>query len=372
MSIEAITWALHTAPIPTGRNASTLAFVLVGLANPDGHNAFPAVATLVRYTRLSERSVQYALRTLEDLGLITPSDPDIVAAYVKRADRRPKGWDLPIHNTIHRVIHNGDYGVQSVHPVSAHEVQTQPHRVQTTTSRGAQLAPEPSLNHPMNRPAHTRARHDAEPAGVPGVPPLCGQCDARDTDPVSARVIWLDTDRQRSTPCPRCHPLALASGGWSLTTANGHLVTQVRHLIDQAHQQGRHRPGRPTLVQLTGASDHEIRKALAELATEPTSTGEQHTNPDGYEPGGSRPRPHAPGDEPLAWLTSTTTSSTTTSMRTARARRACPPWPRCRAPAGRPPPPNSTTSTTTSTNRSPTRRRPPPVSPLVKAPGRRT
>lgn len=101
MSIEAITWTLNAAPIPTGRNASTLAFVLVGLANhadPDGRNAFPAVATLVRYTRLSERSVQYALRKLEALGLITPSDPDIVAAYVRRADRRPQGWDLPIHS----------------------------------------------------------------------------------------------------------------------------------------------------------------------------------------------------------------------------------------------------------------------------------
>jgi len=99
MSIEAITWALNTAPIPTGRNASTLAFVLVGLANhadPDGHNAFPAVATLVRYTRLSERSVRNILRELTTLGLIRPSDPDIVAAYISRADRRPNGYDLDL------------------------------------------------------------------------------------------------------------------------------------------------------------------------------------------------------------------------------------------------------------------------------------
>jgi hypothetical protein len=129
MSIEAITWALNTAPIPTGRNASTLAIVLIGLANhadPHGRNAFPAVATLTRYTRMSERSVQYALRTLEDLGLITPSDPGIIAAYVKRADRRPHGWDLPIHSTIHRVIHNGEHGVQSVHPVQGHGCKLSP------------------------------------------------------------------------------------------------------------------------------------------------------------------------------------------------------------------------------------------------------
>ena len=133
MSIEAITWALNTAPIPSGRNAATLAFVLVGLANhadPDGHNAFPAVATLVRYTRLSERSVQYALRNLEDLRLITPSDPDIVAAYVKRADRRPQGWDLPVHSTIHSVVHSDGDGVHVLHPVRLHGVQTQAHGVQ--------------------------------------------------------------------------------------------------------------------------------------------------------------------------------------------------------------------------------------------------
>jgi hypothetical protein len=214
MSIEAISWALNTAAIPTDRrDASSLAIVLVGLANhadPDGRNAFPAVSTLVRYTRLSERSVQYALRSLEDLELIEPSDPDIVAAYVKRADRRPKGWDLLIHNTVHRVVHSPGDGVQTVHPADQHGVQTQAHGVQTRPPRGAESAPEPSLNRPGNRPPRERARPDA---GSGGIPPVCGQCDARDTDPVSARVVWLDSSRERSTPCPRCHPRAAAAGG---------------------------------------------------------------------------------------------------------------------------------------------------------------
>jgi hypothetical protein len=56
VSIEANNWALTTAAIPSGRlDASSLAVVLVGLANhadPDGRNAFPSLATLVRYTRL--------------------------------------------------------------------------------------------------------------------------------------------------------------------------------------------------------------------------------------------------------------------------------------------------------------------------------
>ena len=212
MSIEAIAWALNKAPIPADRrDASSLAIVLVGLANhadPDGHNAFPAVATLVRYTRLSPRAVQYALRRLADLGLITPSDPEIVAAHLKRADRRPNGWNLAIHSTIHRVVHSQEDGVQAVHPDAGHGAQT-------TTSRGASTAPEPSLNRPRSRLArHARAQRAAvlavsavEPRPVR---PPCGQCDARDSDPVTARVVWLDADHTESIRCPRCHPHAQA------------------------------------------------------------------------------------------------------------------------------------------------------------------
>ena len=71
--------------------------MLVGLANHaglDGTGAFPSVATLVRYTGLSERTVRTCLDRLEAAGIISPGDPDIVAARIKRADRRPQGWDL--------------------------------------------------------------------------------------------------------------------------------------------------------------------------------------------------------------------------------------------------------------------------------------
>jgi hypothetical protein len=71
--------------------------VLVGLANhagPDGTGAFPSVATLVRYTGLSERTVRTCLDRLAGGGIIWPCDPGIVAARIKRADRRPQGWDL--------------------------------------------------------------------------------------------------------------------------------------------------------------------------------------------------------------------------------------------------------------------------------------
>ena len=100
MSVEAISWALNLAPVPADRGeqpSSACKFVLVGLANhagPVGAGAFPSVATLVRYTGLSERTVRTCLDRLEAEGIIRPCDPDVVAARIKRADRRPQGWDL--------------------------------------------------------------------------------------------------------------------------------------------------------------------------------------------------------------------------------------------------------------------------------------
>ena len=103
MSVEAISWALNLAPVPCDRGGKpnpACKAVLIGLANhagPDGKEAFPSEKTLVRYTCLSERTVQTALDRLEADGIIRPCDPAIVAAKIKRADRRPQGWDLAMH-----------------------------------------------------------------------------------------------------------------------------------------------------------------------------------------------------------------------------------------------------------------------------------
>jgi hypothetical protein len=98
--VEAISWALNLAPVPVdrgGQPSSACKFVLVGLANhagPDGTGAFPSVATLVRYTGLSERTVRMCLDRLEAAGIVSPCDPGIVAVRIKRADPRPQGWHL--------------------------------------------------------------------------------------------------------------------------------------------------------------------------------------------------------------------------------------------------------------------------------------
>ncbi len=193
MSVEAIAWALNLAPVPAdraGRPSSPCRFVLVGLANhagPDGTGAFPSVATLVRYTSLSERTVRTCLDRLAAEGIITPCVPDIIGARIKRADRRPQGWDLNLRlargspgepaeaAAQPQPVHDGDLdGVQPLHPAScpvdnrSSEVQLlhpaagtgcseRPGGVQSVPQRGAAAAPEPSME-PYLEPSAGRTR----------------------------------------------------------------------------------------------------------------------------------------------------------------------------------------------------------------------
>jgi len=185
VSVEAISWALNLAPVPVGQGgqpSSSCKFVLVGLANhagPDGSGAFPSVATLVRYTGLSERTVRTCLDRLQAEGIISPCDPDIVAARIKRADRRPQGWDLNLSlarddldaATVAAIKHQfpglgiglaaaaqpgadgQPDGVQSPHPVvtSSEAVDNWPNGVQ-------QLRPEPGTGcNPARRRGATSA-----------------------------------------------------------------------------------------------------------------------------------------------------------------------------------------------------------------------
>jgi hypothetical protein len=99
MGVEAMSWALNLAPVPAehnGQPSSSYAFVLVGLSNhagPDRSGAFPSVRTLIRYPGLSERT---CLDRLEGAGLIQRCDLAVVAAKIKRAGRRPQGWDVAL------------------------------------------------------------------------------------------------------------------------------------------------------------------------------------------------------------------------------------------------------------------------------------
>jgi hypothetical protein len=54
------------------------------------HRCILSVATQVRYTGLSERTVRTCLDRLEAAAIISRCDPEIVVARIKRADRGPK------------------------------------------------------------------------------------------------------------------------------------------------------------------------------------------------------------------------------------------------------------------------------------------
>jgi hypothetical protein len=53
---------------------------------------------------------------------------------------------------------------------------------------------------------------------------------------------------------------------WQVSAPNAVVLDLVRQALDTARQAGDPVPGRPTLMKLTGATDHQVRKALAILA----------------------------------------------------------------------------------------------------------
>src|SRR3712207_4841548 len=125
---------------------------------------------MTTYTRLSRRTVQRSLRSLEELGLIRKGNTRVRDARIERADWRPEVYDLalsagtaarrqdgtPLTSTGRRLSTNGASGA---------------------TRRGVSTTPEPSFNRPMNRPA------PSAPGRRSAVSPECGQCDARPDDP---------------------------------------------------------------------------------------------------------------------------------------------------------------------------------------------
>lgn len=200
MSVEALVWALNLAPVPwdeTGKSRkqnSACAFVLVGLANhadPDGRDAFPGVPTLTRYTRLSERTVRTALDRLEAEGTVHPCDPDVLAAKIKRGDRRPNGYDLAMdrirddltEDELHAIARSNPFLRPLIEEHLARGATAAPRengrgatdaeRGATAAERGAAVAPEPSFNPPSNHPEETSRREKASDLPRPDVERLC-------------------------------------------------------------------------------------------------------------------------------------------------------------------------------------------------------
>jgi Helix-turn-helix domain len=298
VSVEAISWALNLAPVPAdrgGQPSSASKFVLVGLANhagPDGTGAFPSVATLVRYTGLSERTVRTCLDRLQAESIISPCDPDIVAARIKRADRRPQGWDLNLglvrndpddadvavlehqfpgiaarlagarlgddgqsdgvqspHPEPGRgeVVDNSADGVQQVHPAHGTGCNQRTHGVQLTQPRGAMAAPEP-YREPSREPSAAAPEAPPAPIAVGGCEPVGEYFAVLGSD-------WRLTRAQQARLAPAV--VAALAAGWTprelaeFTRGNTgdvrspHAVLAARLAPGELPTPARQRPARP-------------------------------------------------------------------------------------------------------------------------------
>ena len=95
MSTRAVGWALDSRMTgPLDPATRLVLVVLADHAHADGTSAFPSKVTISDRINVSERTVQRHLRALEEAGLITPGDAQLVAHI--RPDRRPRVWNLTL------------------------------------------------------------------------------------------------------------------------------------------------------------------------------------------------------------------------------------------------------------------------------------
>lgn len=144
MSVQVMAWALEFQDLPldarSGRPSSTCKLVLLALANHadrNGADCYPSVETICWYTGLSERMVQYCLRTLEEHGTIRKT-PHPLLRDVKIHDPRlrPQSYDIVAFGA------GAKSGVQSLVRGAKSKIDS--------PDQGCKLdndfAPEPSLN----------------------------------------------------------------------------------------------------------------------------------------------------------------------------------------------------------------------------------
>lgn len=156
MSVQAMTWALQQQEVVES-HARHVLLCLANYADQDGRAAFPSVSRLATDTGLSTRTVQYRLRELEQTGVIRRGNQAIPVAYINQRDRIPVCYDLAMER-------GAQHALGARHDVTG--CTTEHNGVHATTERGAQHAPEPSINHQLT--THNRKEGDGASAGGKG------------------------------------------------------------------------------------------------------------------------------------------------------------------------------------------------------------
>lgn len=117
--------------------------VLANYASEDGKAAFPSRETIRQHTGLSIRTINYKLNLLKENGFIAEGNQAIAAAYISHADRRPTVYDLILKRGATVAPRTTERG--AIDDTTGCNLQH--NGVQSTTQRGATVAPNTSFNH---------------------------------------------------------------------------------------------------------------------------------------------------------------------------------------------------------------------------------
>ncbi|MHC8348684.1 helix-turn-helix domain-containing protein [Pseudomonas sp. RT4P38] len=179
MSVQAMAWALSQQVVTESHSRHVL-LCLANYADQSGRAAFPAVSSLALDTGLAPRTVQYRLRDLEKMGLIARGNQAVAAAYITQRDRVPVCYDLDLS----RGAHDAPRAERGA-PQDATGCTPEQNGVHATTERGAQRAPNPSINHPLT------ILNQKEGAKAPET---LGKGKAQKFDPLTARPENVSTE----------------------------------------------------------------------------------------------------------------------------------------------------------------------------------
>jgi len=138
LSIQAYSWAIEHQETVTDPSCQLVLMCLAYYAGVDGCNAFPSVARIARNSRLSERSVQRALKKLLELGIIEHGSRIVPAAHIARTDKRPQNYNIVLR---------GDTQT----PRKGNGVTHSRSGVTSTTERGDTVTPDPISDPSINR-----------------------------------------------------------------------------------------------------------------------------------------------------------------------------------------------------------------------------
>jgi hypothetical protein len=125
-------WVIDEAPDDLAPSEMLVALILANHTTKDGGHAYPSIRTLADETRLGERTVQAALRSLIERG--------IIAVQASHTRRLPTMYEFPQFRGADSAPHPG---------LGVHAMQSE---VQKTAIRGAKSAPNP-LEEPLEEPS---------------------------------------------------------------------------------------------------------------------------------------------------------------------------------------------------------------------------